>query len=93
MFSILSRANFAIWIICNLSSANAFNLDWSKILSFGKGLNAFPNNTHLDWSKLEVFPDDKISVDEKLKFVLETVENNIMGKGEYAVYQDFLLFP
>ena len=36
MFSILSTTNFAIWITFNLSSANAFKLDWSKNLSFGK---------------------------------------------------------
>ena len=29
--------HFAIWIIYNLSSANAFNLDWSEILTFGNG--------------------------------------------------------
>ena len=39
MFSILSRTNFAIWITFNLRSADILNLDWSKILSFGKGLN------------------------------------------------------
>ena len=41
MFSILSRTNFAIWITFNLSSVNAFNLDWSKILSFGKKILSF----------------------------------------------------
>ena len=38
MFSILSRTNFANWITFNLSSANAFSLDWSKIFLFGKEL-------------------------------------------------------
>ena len=33
----------------------------------------------------------KIKVTEKLKFVLERVEN-IVGKGENAGYQHFLLF-
>ena len=38
MFSVLSRSNFAIWIAFNLSSANALNSYWSKILSLGKEL-------------------------------------------------------
>ena len=36
--------------------------------------------------------DDKIYVTEITKFVLGRVEN-IMGKGENAGYQHFLLFP
>ena len=46
----------------------------------------------LDWSKLRVFADDEIELAEKLKFVLERVEN-IVEKGENAGYQHFLLFP
>ena len=40
MFSILYRTHSAIWNTFNLLSANAFNLDWSKILAFGKELKA-----------------------------------------------------
>ena len=36
--------------------------------------------------------DDKINATEKLKFVLERVEN-IVGKGEHAGYQHVLPFP
>ena len=36
MFSRLSRRNFTIWATCDLLSANALNLDHSKILSFGR---------------------------------------------------------
>ena len=50
------------------------------------------NNKNLDWSKLKAFADDKIDVSEKLKFVLGRVEN-IVGKGENAGFQHFLLFP
>ena len=41
-----------------------------------------------------MFADDKIHVNvtQKLKFVLRSVEN-ILGKGENAGYQHFLLFP
>ena len=36
--------------------------------------------------------DDKSNVTQKLKFALGRVEN-IVGKGENAGYQHFLLFP
>ena len=55
-------------------------------------LNPLPNVKFLDRSKLKSLADDRISVTEKLKFVLGRVEN-IMGKGENAGYQHFLLFP
>ena len=41
---------------------------------------------------MKAFADDKINVTEKLRFVLEKVEN-IVGKGENAGHRHFLLFP
>ena len=41
---------------------------------------------------LKAFADDKINVIEKWKFVLERIKN-IVGKGENAGFQHFLLFP
>ena len=38
MFSTLSKTEIIIFLTFNLSSANAFNLVWSKILSCGNGL-------------------------------------------------------
>ena len=55
-------------------------------------LNSLPNGKFLDWAKLKAFADCKIKVTEKMKFALEMVEN-ILGKGENAGYQHFLLFP
>ena len=55
-------------------------------------VNSLPNDKFLDWSKLKAFANDKIKVTEKMKFVLERVEN-IVGKGENSGYQHFLLFP
>ena len=55
-------------------------------------VNSLPNDNFLDLSKLKAFTDDKFKVSEKLKFVLGKVEN-IVGKGENAGYQHFLLFP
>ena len=43
-------------------------------------------------SKLKAFADEKTNVTQKVKFVLERVEN-ILGKGKNAGYQHFLLFP
>ena len=54
--------------------------------------NSLPNDKILDWSKIKALADGKINVVEELKFVSETVEN-IVGKGENAGYQHFLLFP
>ena len=42
--------------------------------------------------KFKAFADNKINITEKVKFVLGRVEN-IVGKGENAGYQHFLLFP
>ena len=54
-------------------------------------VNSLPNDKFLDWSKLKACADNKINVSEKLKFVFDRVEN-IVGKGENAGYQHFLLF-
>ena len=44
------------------------------------------------WSELKAFADNKINVIKKLKFAFRRVEN-IVGKGENAGLQHFLLFP
>ena len=41
LYSTLSKTEIIIFVTFNLSSANAFNLDQSKILSIGKGLSPF----------------------------------------------------
>ena len=55
-------------------------------------LNSLPNDKILEWSKLKAFEDGKMNETEKLKFILGR-EENIVGKGENAGYQHFLLFP
>ena len=55
------------------------------------GINSLPNDKFLDWSRFKAFEDNKINVSERLKFVLGSWEN-IVGKGENAGYQHFLLF-
>ena len=55
-------------------------------------MNSLLNDKVLDWFKLKAFADNKINVDENLKFVFRWVEN-IVGKGENAGYQYFSPFP
>ena len=45
-----------------------------------------------DQSKLKAIADDKINVTQILRFAWERVEN-IVGKGENAGFQHFLLCP
>ena len=54
-------------------------------------LNSLPNNKILDWSKLEAFADTDLLVAQMMIYVFDRVEN-IVGKGENAGYQHFLLF-
>ena len=54
--------------------------------------NSLPNDKFLDLPKSKAFADNKINASEKLKFVLRRVEN-IVGNGENAGNQHFLLFP
>ena len=59
--------------------------------SVKRRLNSLPNDKFLDWSKLKAFSDD-LNLAEKLRFVFGRVKN-IVGKGENAGYQLFVLFP
>ena len=54
--------------------------------------NFLPNDKILDWTKLKGFADDKMNVTQELTFIIGRAEN-IVGKGENAGYQHFLLFP
>ena len=55
-------------------------------------INSLPNNKILDVTKLKAFADNKINVAQVMISVFDRVEN-IVGKGENAGYQHFLLFP
>ena len=55
-------------------------------------IHSLPNDIILGMSKFEASADDKFSVTEIMGFVFERVEN-IVGKGENAGYQHFLVFP
>ena len=64
------------------------------LFNFGDNcaFNTVPKDKMLDWPKLKAFANNEINLTQKLKFVLEWVEN-IVGKGENAGNQHFLLFP
>ena len=67
-------------------------INYTVIVTFNLlSVNSLPNNKILNRTNLKAFADNRIIVAEKLKFVLERVEN-IVGKGENAGYQHFLLF-
>ena len=53
--------------------------------------NSLLNDKILDRSKFKAFAEDKITVNQKLKF--EGNVENIVGKGENAVYQHSIIFP
>ena len=54
--------------------------------------NSLPYDKIFAKSKLKAFAYDKINVTQKLEIISTRVEN-ILGKGENAGYQHFLLFP
>ena len=64
----------------------------SKDVIVWEWVKPLPNDNFLNWSKLEAFADNITKVTDKLKFVLGKVEN-ILGNGENAGYQHFLLVP
>ena len=89
------------YAICTLKSSSShtsviicsfFELGTVSKWCIREWVNPLPHKKILDSSKLKAFADDKIRVTEKLKFVLERVENTV-GKGENAGHQHFLLFP
>ena len=63
-FSTRPQTNFICSITFIFSSANAFDLDWCKILLFGKNFNASPSSILPSWS----------SHDHLAKFVQLSIE-------------------
>ena len=75
------------------SSKNSMKMcEQERSIMTGIILNSLPKDIFLGWSKMKALSDVKINVTEELKLVLGKLEN-IMGKGENAGYQHFLLFP
>ena len=55
-------------------------------------IKSLPNDKILDVTKLKAFADHKINKAQMMISVFDRVEN-IVGNGENAGYQHFLLFP
>ena len=64
----------------------------SEPCSVKRGLNSLPNDKILELTKLKAFADDKFNVSKMMRSVSNR-EENIVGKGENAGNQHFLLFP
>ena len=58
----------------------------------GRSSNSLPDNKILDLYKTKAFADDKVNVSQILIFVIVNAED-VVGKGENACCQHFLLFP
>ena len=70
------------------------NLDNAKVRSSWKELtfHSLPNNKILDWSKFKTFVDDKINLNQNMKFDMGGVEN-IVGKKRKYWLPAFSPFP
>ena len=64
-------------------------LSWQKQ---ALSIKSLPNDKILDLSKLEAFAEDKF-VTAKMVISVSNRVKNVVGKGENAGYQHFLLFP
>ena len=54
--------------------------------------NPLQDNNFLDWTKFKAFADDNLFVAKIMISAFDRIEINIVGKGENAGYQHFLLF-
>ena len=54
--------------------------------------NRLPNKKIMNMTKFKAFAEDKLNVAEMIVYIYDRIEN-IVGKGENAGHQHFLLFP
>ena len=103
MFSTLPNTNFIFSLTFILSSANAFNLDKSKNLRFGKEISSLITEQSVSLTLYLICQFWALPVQQQIKIwchkywqmgiqVSDWVEN-IVGKEEIACYEQFLLFP
>ena len=100
MFSSLRKANFNSLVTFILSSANAFNLDLSKILAFGKELKVqywqclstsfhpFPHDKVLVLCKLKTFADNNFNLARILQFLFDRAENSISITSRFRIHHE-----
>ena len=75
--------------VATIKNANSIN---QKETGFILLLNLLPDNRILDWSKLKQSADDNFKFDENSRKFSKRVEDTV-GKGEFARYEQFPLFP
>ena len=106
MFSII-LSKIAIFLVAFiLLSASSLNLDWSKIMSFGKALTGQVEVRKEFWFLSTLYlicqfwalPISAANKNMKSKIwtngaQLSDQVENIVGKGEMARYKQFVLFP
>ena len=63
----------------------------SAIFVFYWNFNPSPDDKILTLSKLKSFVDDNLNDIQNIEIVIHKVEN-IMGKGQYSDYQNFVVF-
>ena len=73
-----------------IHSTIGFNNQMSQKVSV-YSFNSLPNDKIVEVTKLKAFADDKSNIAKMTISLFDRVEN-AMGKGEYAGYQNFLLF-
>ena len=61
-------------------------------MGLNASVNPFPKQQILDSSKLKDFADNNLEFDKNGSKVSKRIENTV-GKGEIALYEQFLLFP
>ena len=94
MFNLLAVFFFFVFLLAYLvlNTKKNFRHVHSQGVYRGQLLKSLPNNKILDWFEFRGFAVDKINVTEKMIFIQGRMVN-IVGKGENAGYQHFLLFP
>ena len=65
--------------------------NWDKMVKGSMQFNHLPNNQIMDWTKLKAFGKNNQILKKIVISDFESVKN-IVGKGENAGYQHFLLF-
>ena len=89
---------FVSWINCSspVKEKNPSLLSSALVVLLGFSTSIyicpFPKRQILDSSKLKEFADDNCKFDEDGRKFAKWVENTV-GKGDIALYDQFLLFP
>ena len=78
--------------LCSLTLDAYYMQKVRKPLLSAERVNSLPDDKILHLSKLKSAADDKLNLTQNLRFVFQKLEN-IVGKGENAGHQHFLLFP